>query len=467
MERFPAPRGWVAAETPPTIDEQIIVSPTAETARIEASGARAISLCDASKRYPLYPSVRSRVLDVFGIRRWLPNREPIPEYEALRGVTLDIGRGERVGVIGRNGAGKSTLLKLVSGFFGPSSGRVATYGRVSAILDIGLGFHEDFSGIENIRASLSYNGLTAAQTDAAVNDVIEYCELGPFLELPIKTYSSGMKARLSFAVATAIQPDILIIDEILGAGDAYFWTRSAERMAQFAKHEITLMLVSHNLGQIAGMCERAIWIEAGAVRLDGPAAEVVAAYVEFSAELERRSLEAKYGTEAPESADRWIRRRLLSGGRRSDNPDPAAMPVVVEARLRDAGGGNVRRLEACQILDVEIEIRLRQRVIALRVRPVVCLFTADGRLVDRSVGPTIALERDESPSLVMRYAPLLTGPGEFLVTGGVVNVDRREETFCGLFVRSLRFEVTNKDPTETSLVLQPATWTTALQQPDD
>jgi len=434
--------------------------------RASRRGDFSISIRGVSKRYRLYPSPMARVMDVFGLRKLLNPRESIPEFEALHGVSIDIRHAERVALVGRNGAGKSTLLKLISGNFGPSSGAIDVYGRVSALLEMGLGFHEDFPGIDNIRSSLAYNGLTASEFDAAVADVIEFCELGPFIDLPVKSYSAGMRARLYFAVATAIKPDILVIDEILGAGDAYFGARSAERMAQIVDGRCTLVLVSHNLAQIMEMCDRAIWIEAGRVQLDGPAVEIVKAYQEFSLALEERHLEAKYGGQGFESADRWIRRRLLGKNvdrTRSATPNPNTMSIAVDAQLRSPQGRSIRRLEAGEELEVAIHTELRRGRTALRVRPVVHLFTADGRLVDRSLGPILMLSRGVPLTSTVRYAPLLIGAGEYLVAGGVVEADNRNEAFLGIFARSLRFEVAHPDPTETSLVLQPASWTaTAL-----
>jgi lipopolysaccharide transport system ATP-binding protein len=440
---------------------QEIEVPTVNAARVPSSrGILAISMRRVGKRYKLYPSIGSRIVDIWGLRRLLRWREAIPEIAALHDVNIDVRQGERIAIIGRNGAGKSTLMKLICGNISPSSGILEVHGRISALLDLGLGFHEEFSGLANIRASLAYNGLSAGEFEGTVAGVVEFCELGAFLHLPVKTYSAGMKSRIYFAVATAVKPDIVIIDEMLATGDAYFEARSADRMAQLISRGSAVVLVTHNLDQALHLCDRAIWIEGGRIQRDGPAAEIVEAYRQFSAALQQRYLEAKYGAQGPESADRWIRRRLAKNMAADLAPlDPNLMPVAVEARLWTPDRQPVNQLECARELDVSMSIRLRPGEAALRVRPVVYLFAADGRMVARSVGPVLNL-RDNAPlTSVMRYAPLLTGPGEFLVTGVLVDADHRAEIFRGMFARSLRFEVVHPDPTEASLVLQPADWT--------
>ena len=242
----------------------------------------AISLESVGKSYHLYASQRDQLLDVLGLARLpLLRIRPVQEFKALDGVTFDVPRGGRMAIIGRNGAGKTTLLKLVSGNFTPSCGRVSVTGSVQALMGTGLGFHPDFTGIENIKASLQYNGLNHAELTHAVEDVVDFCELGQFIDQPFKTYSLGMQARLMFATATAIRPDILIVDEVLGAGDAYFSVKSSQRMQALASSGCTLLLVSHSTQQVLQFCDRAVWLEEGRVQMIDDAFLVVKAYEEF------------------------------------------------------------------------------------------------------------------------------------------------------------------------------------------
>jgi len=210
-------------------------------------------------------------------------------FHALHNVDFSIARGERIGLVGRNGAGKTTLLKLITDNFEPTSGRVLVNGSVQALMQLGLGFHPEFSGLENIRSALSYNGLVGDELEEAVEDVIDFVELGEFLNQPLKTYSLGMNARLQFAAATAIRPDILLVDEVLSAGDSYFSAKSAFRMDKLAKSGCTLILVSHSWQQIQQYCRRCIWLRDGRVHMDGPTHEIMSKYeVMISEETARK-----------------------------------------------------------------------------------------------------------------------------------------------------------------------------------
>jgi lipopolysaccharide transport system ATP-binding protein len=247
------------------------------------AGKPAIRLADVSKRYRMSGDLREKVLDALGLSRLLragKDRRPT-EFEALRDVSFEVPRGRRYGLIGRNGAGKTTLLKLISGNFAPTAGRIEVNGSVQALMTLGQGFHPDYSGRDNISSSLQYNGLSRAQFRTAIDDIIEFCELGQFIDQPFKTYSSGMQARLMFATATAIRPDILIVDEVLGAGDAYFVAKSRRRVDTLVGAGCTLLLVSHSMGQVLELCDQVIWLDSGRIRQMGDAFPVVKAYEEW------------------------------------------------------------------------------------------------------------------------------------------------------------------------------------------
>ena len=270
----------------------------------------AVVLDGVSKIYRLYDSPSEQALDVFGLSRLRFWRKPkYHDRAALEGVSLTVRRGERVGIIGRNGAGKTTLLKLITGNFAPSCGSVAVNGSVQALINIGLGFHPEFTGYENIRASLVYNGLAEAELNAAIEDIVDFIELDEYLHQPIKTYSLGMQSRLYFATATAIRPDILIIDEVLGAGDAYFSAKSADRMKRLTSSGATLLLVSHSMTQILQFCDEAIWIENGKVMLRDSALTVINAYEKFVSELECRKKVTPAASTVPER--NWLTEKVL------------------------------------------------------------------------------------------------------------------------------------------------------------
>lgn len=232
----------------------------------------AVKLVNVSKRFPLYGSTLRQVLGYLGI-----GAKNVLYKQAIDGINLTIGHSDKIGVIGHNGSGKTTLLRLITGFTRPTSGEIVADGSIQALMQHGYGFNDALSGIENIRNALFYNGLPAGAMKAAEADVVDFVELGDFLHHPVKTYSLGMRARLEFAVATAIYPDVLVIDEILGAGDGYFVRKCARRMRQLVE-DTTLLLVSHSLDQIREYCDRVLWIDLGQLREDGPVDQVLANY---------------------------------------------------------------------------------------------------------------------------------------------------------------------------------------------
>lgn len=206
--------------------------------------------------------------------------EKSPQKIVLKKLNLKILRGEKVGLIGRNGAGKTTLLNLLFQRSKPTGGCVRVGGSIQALMQTGIGFSDELSGRENIRNALIYSEIKAAEFETIEKEIQSFVELGEFLDLPIKSYSLGMRARLEFAVATAIRPDILLIDEVLGAGDGYFVNKCNQRM-QTLIADTTLILVSHSLEQIIKYCDRCIWIEDGEIRADGPAKNIVTEYQMF------------------------------------------------------------------------------------------------------------------------------------------------------------------------------------------
>jgi len=213
--------------------------------------------------------------------RLIKNQLKFKEFSALKDISLHVSEGELVGVIGRNGAGKSTLLKVISRVLIPTEGRVRLNGRVSPLLELGAGFHPELTGMENIFLNGTLLGHSHREIESRVGEIIEFAELESFINSPIRTYSSGMVARLGFSISTAWTPDILIIDEVLSVGDENFRTKSSLRMEEFRSQGTGTLLVSHNLKNIEELCTRAIWLERGEIRAEGEVREVIHQYRGF------------------------------------------------------------------------------------------------------------------------------------------------------------------------------------------
>ena len=244
--------------------------------------------------YKLFHSRGAALLDALVPSALLPSRlHRYDEFWAVRGIDLEVPRGARVALIGRNGCGKTTLLKLATQALVPTEGSVVVNGRVHALIDVGAGFHPEFTGFENIRTALMLQDLPPEQIEAATQEIAEFTELGEYLHQPFKTYSLGMQSRLTFATATSVHPDILVIDEVLGAGDAYFLNRATERLRSLIDRGSALLLVSHSLAQVVQLCEHAVWIDRGAVVAEGPSLEIVKQYERFIRELENRRILSK------------------------------------------------------------------------------------------------------------------------------------------------------------------------------
>jgi lipopolysaccharide transport system ATP-binding protein len=234
-----------------------------------------IQLNGISKYYKLYGHDFDRVKEIF------TGKAHHEKLYALRDVSVDVRHGEVVGIVGKNGAGKSTLLKILADTLQPSEGTLRVQGRVAALLELGASFHPEMTGHENIYLNCSIQGLDKRETDAIYDDIVAFSGVEEFIHRPVKTYSSGMFVRLAFAIATHIDPDILIIDEALSVGDGAFARKSFDRIMDFKRAGKTIFFCSHSLYQIEALCDRVLWIHEGRVRAAGSPATVVTEYGEF------------------------------------------------------------------------------------------------------------------------------------------------------------------------------------------
>lgn len=211
------------------------------------------------KEYNLYARPQDRFREAAGFRKKTLHRS----FRALDGVSFDVSRGETVGIIGTNGSGKSTLLKIITGVLKPTQGNLLVNGRISALLELGAGFNQEYTGLENIYLNGRMMGYARKEMDARVPSIVDFAEIGEFIHQPVKTYSSGMFARLAFAVAINVEPDILIVDEALSVGDLFFQNKCFRKFEELKSRNVTILFVSHDISSVRQMCSRVLWIEKG------------------------------------------------------------------------------------------------------------------------------------------------------------------------------------------------------------
>lgn len=245
----------------------------------QSEKGNAIEIRNMTKTFRIYKDKPKTLKERF-IRH---NKGAVSENVVLDDVSLDIKRGETVALIGTNGSGKSTLLKIMTQILYPNKGTVETFGKVTSLLELGAGFHPDFTGRENIYFNAAVFGLTREEIDRRVDDIIEFSELGDFIDEPVRTYSSGMYMRLAFSVAINVDADILLIDEILAVGDQHFQNKCYDKLEELRDSDTTIVIVSHALGMIKVLCTRAVWLYKGRIRLDGDPIYVLSKYIEQSA----------------------------------------------------------------------------------------------------------------------------------------------------------------------------------------
>jgi homopolymeric O-antigen transport system ATP-binding protein len=246
----------------------------------------AIVVRDVAKRFKLYRDRRTNLKEAVTQRR---RRSRYEEFWALDGVSLEIPRGATYGLIGPNGSGKSTLLKLMAGVHRPTRGEIWANGRVSAMLELGAGFHPELSGRDNVYLNGAILGMTRRQIDDAMDRIVEFSGLAEFIDTPVKVYSSGMYVRLGFSIAVNLDPEILIVDEIIAVGDEDFQRRCFDHLYELRRRGVTIVFVSHSLPLVQTLCDRAAWLDHGRLRVEGRAGEVVDAYLaEVNAAESRR-----------------------------------------------------------------------------------------------------------------------------------------------------------------------------------
>jgi len=318
-----------------------------------------------SKRFMLHHE-RPRSFQELFLNALHLKRTSREEYWALRDVSFEVRRGEMVGIIGPNGAGKSTVLKLLSRIIEPSAGTITVDGRVSALLELGAGFHPDLTGRENIYLNGSILGLTRNEMDRTFHDILDFSEMERFIDVPVKHYSSGMYMRLGFSIAIHLRPDILLVDEVLAVGDQAFQRRCLDRIGEMKRQGVTILFVTHALDQVRALCDRAIWLDKGQIQADGATEAVLEQYLaSILADEEQDLLRAEA---ARRRSKQWLRPARLPDENLAETGNSpfrrwgSQEVEIVNVQLLDAQGQERRFFHTGRPLTVRIHFFARERI---------------------------------------------------------------------------------------------------------
>ena len=362
-----------------------------------------ISFKNVSKRFTFSheqpQSVQETLISIFGRHE----KHPKKDLWAVRDLSFDLYPGQALGIIGRNGSGKSTVLKLIARILRPTSGQVTVQGRVSALLELGAGFHPDLTGRENIALNASVLGLTQQDVAQKFDQIVDFSELGEFIDMPVKHYSSGMYMRLGFSVAIHVDPDILIIDEILAVGDQAFQTKCIDRIHELHQDGVSIVFISHNLSIVQRMCSRLIWLENGHMRASGPTEEVANQY--------KYQSDTTVGRQLAEERSKRAFKRWGSGE-----------IEINSVRFLDAGGEEQSYFQTGDEMTIEIAYIAHKSII--RPEFGLAIFRQDGVQVNGPNSHLAGIDMDtvEGPGIIrykIKSLPLL--PTLYQVTAAIHN----------------------------------------------
>lgn len=321
----------------------------------------AIRVKNVTKRYKLFDKNSDRVKDALGLSG---KKKLYKDYYALKDVSFDIKRGETVGIIGVNGAGKSTILKIITGVLNPTEGSVEINGRISALLELGAGFNSDYTGLQNVYLNGTMMGFTKEEVDAKLDAILEFADIGDFINQPVKTYSSGMFVRLAFAVAINIDPEILIVDEALSVGDVFFQNKCFHKFEEFRNAGKTILFVSHDLGSIRKYCDRTILLDHGVKIEEGETSSVVDTFKrvlvgQYNPDEEKKTPEKKAGEpiKPDEITGEWKANYVL-------NPDADCYgdlkAEIVDFAIIDSRGKFTNVLVKGEPFQIKVKIRANE-----------------------------------------------------------------------------------------------------------
>lgn len=348
-----------------------------------------INIQNVSKFYKLFNTPTDRLkesLHPFG-------KKYSHDFYALNDITFSVKKGECVALLGKNGAGKSTLLKIITGIVTPSAGDVSVHGTVAALLELGSSFNPDMTGLENIYLNASLIGFTRKETQAKLQSIIAFADIGDFLYQPVKMYSSGMFARLAFAVSINLEPDILIVDEILAVGDLRFQIKCMDKMKSLMSGGATVLFVSHDLGAVRRLCSRAIWLEKGKLLADGEVNFVCDRYAEFINDNKEKALEKE---------------------KEKRNIQQSGIAEIVDVKVKDRNGRSKDIFQYNEMLEVEINYHVYDEKIAQAVLGV-ALYDCNDRYI---CGLNTLLDHKQIPWVKGKNQYSICYPAGVLALGG-------------------------------------------------
>ncbi|GGF75144.1 sugar ABC transporter ATP-binding protein [Terasakiella brassicae] len=376
-----------------------------------------LSIKNLGKSYRSYSSEWKRIARWFGL-----TAQGVDEHWVLRHINFDIQPGEAIGVVGQNGAGKSTLLKMITGVLEPSEGEVQVNGRIAAILELGMGFNPDLTGRQNVIHSAGLMGYSHEQIFRALPEIEKFAEIGDYFDAPVRTYSSGMQVRVAFSVATAFRPDILIVDEALSVGDSYFQVKCINRIKKFLEEGTTLFLVSHDVGAIKTLCQRALLVDAGRIILDADALSVIKLHQSLMLKKENdtnQSSRIKKNTRNISQAEKLTDDLQVSG-------DVLVVKEAIEAvdiRFLDESNRPISYVVSGQPLTVEISVKFKKQFhdphigFGIRDKNGLVIYETNTYCMNKELG---AVQKNDRVSVSYSFDCHL-GAGDFSFVVGVAN----------------------------------------------
>ena len=346
----------------------------------------AIEIKNLSKEFKIFKDKPTTIKEKILMLR----SDAFTQFKVLKDLNLTIKRGESIGLIGHNGCGKSTLLSLIAGIMYPNAGNVTVHGRLSCLIQLGAGFHPDFTGRENIYVNAAIFGMTRKEVDKNIESIIDFSEIREFIDNPIRTYSSGMYLKLAFSVATHINPEILLIDEILAVGDMNFQKKCFAKMEEFKRNKVTIILVSHNLNAVAKFCDRCIWLQDGVIKKDGKSKAVIEEYLSFMSGKQSKSNEKeneKYTNEAE----------------------------IVEFKITDPDNESVIGREIRSGIGINPIIKIKKLRADGKIKAEILLSTADDQLISVIDSKFIEFTKDEEQTLEFQIKSLPLSSGVYTI----------------------------------------------------